>query len=253
MHFRKLISIALFCAILPYQAFSDTSDGPKIYKFLDRPFMELVGFIEAPAGYNDITGFTNRKPVKDVTEMTIDEVLDFQRMLRQKGTESSAMGRFQFVYKTLNYVTDKHNIDRNALFDEEMQDRLARMEMERCGFYDPKTDITELGNCLAATWAALPLLSGTERGRSRYASTGINGARTTPEIVEAVLKARYFTRKITPQPKKKPNGFRVISASFELPGRKSGSTTQKPAKAINTPAEDSPARPKIRPETVSAD
>ncbi|MFX4300117.1 hypothetical protein [Pseudosulfitobacter pseudonitzschiae] len=106
MQFRRSLVIALICALFPLQGMADTS-GPKIYKFLDRPFMELVGFIEAPDGYNDITGFTNRRPVKDITDMTIDEVLDFQRMLRQNGTQSSAIGRFQFVYKTLDYTTKK--------------------------------------------------------------------------------------------------------------------------------------------------
>lgn len=130
-----------------------------------------------------------------------------------------------------------------------MQDRLARMEMERCGFYDPHTSITELGNCLAATWAALPLLSGQQRGKSRYASTGINGARTTPEIVEAVLKARFFTRKIVKSSKPKDNGFRVISASFVSPGRPARPDRDMHVATGQDASDPNSTRPKIRPET----
>lgn len=245
MDILKSAFFSLCCMTLSGVALADANSGPQMHKFLDRPFMELVGFIEAPDGYDDITGFTDRKPVKNVTEMTIAEVLDFQRMLRQQGAQSSAMGRFQFVYKTLDYVTKKHRIDRNSLFDEAMQDRLARMEMERCGFYDPEADIHELGNCLAATWAALPVLTGKQRGKSRYASTGINGARTTPEIVEAVLRARFFTRKIAPQKPPEKNGFKLVNASYV-------SQVQESPRDIpnSSTAPSASVRPKLRPNSL---
>jgi hypothetical protein len=207
--------IALTLVVLPGLAFGNEQRKPVIYRFMDRPFMELLGYMEGPDGYDDITGFTKRRPVKPITRMTINEVLDFQMMLRQDGADSSAVGRYQYIYKTLDYVTDKHDIDRNQLFDKEMQDRLARIELERCGFYDPHIEIGELGDCLAHVWAALPLLTGKNRGKSKYVATGINSARTSPEIVEALLKSRFYTREIGGDaPRAKSSGLTITSSSF---------------------------------------
>ncbi|MFG6573519.1 hypothetical protein ACGYLO_18145 [Sulfitobacter sp. 1A13353] len=186
-YISALLSAAVLFTALPAQA--DAQPGVT-YRYLDRPFLELLGYLEGPQGYNDITGFTNLRPVRPVSQMTIQEVLEFQMMLRQKGAKSSAMGRYQFIYKTLDYLVKLHDMDTNQLFDKRMQDHLARLEMARCGFYDRTLDVREVGDCLAHTWAALPLLSGKNRGKSRYVETGINSARTSPEVMEAILRAR---------------------------------------------------------------
>lgn len=188
---RKLLASILMgvvlCTALPASA---GTSGGVTYRYLDRPFLELLGYLEGPKGYNDITGFTDLRPVRPVSQMTIREVLDFQMLLRQKGAKSSAMGRYQFIYKTLDYLVKLHDMDTNQLFDKRMQDHLARLEMARCGFYDRTLDVREVGDCLAHTWAALPLLTGKNRGKSRYVETGINSARTSPEVMEAILRAR---------------------------------------------------------------
>lgn len=219
MQMIKLAIVALTLIFAPAAAFSDT-DAVE-YQILDRPFLELLGFLEGPDGYDDLTGFTNRRPVKPVSQMTINEVLSFQRMLRQNGTKSSAMGRYQFVYKTLEYLTRIHDIDRNLLFNKDMQDHLTRIEMRRCGFYDPEISIRKLGNCLARVWAALPLLSGPHRGESRYRKTGINLAQTTPEVIEAILRNRITEYRPQTYPLRRPwrknrPGFNSISESFPV-------------------------------------
>ena len=205
----KILKILLLiCLALPTMAFGSEARSPVIYHFMDRPFMELLGYIEGPDGYDEITGFTKREPIKPISQMTINEVLDYQRMLRQHNTKSSAVGRYQYVYKTLEYVTRAYDIDRNQLFDAKMQDSLARIEMERCGFYDPHMKTSELGDCLAHVWAALPLLTGPKRGQSRYRATGINAAKTTPEIFEAILNNRFYTREF--MRKNKSDGFSSV-------------------------------------------
>lgn len=188
---HKLMSALLSATVLLSALSAQAGTQSNVtYRYLDRPFLELLGFLEGPQGYNDITGFTNLRPVRPVSQMTIQEVLDFQMMLRQKGAKSSAMGRYQFIYKTLDYLVKLHDMDTNQLFDKRMQDHLARLEMARCGFYDRTLDVREVGDCLAHTWAALPLLTGKNRGKSRYVETGINSARTSPEVMEAILRAR---------------------------------------------------------------
>lgn len=244
----KTVTMALMAAIIlimPTTSFANA--GPRqTHQVLDRPFLELLGFLEGPDGYNDITGFTNRRPVKPVTSMTINEVLEFQMMLRQQGTESSAMGRYQFIYKTLNYLTNEHGIDRNRLFDRTMQDHLARLEMERCGFYDTSTSVPELGNCLARIWAALPILTGKNHGKSRYRGTGINFAQTSPQVIEAILRNRVVEyRPQTYQPKKP--GFNVSTETFR--GYQAPPNAMPPE--ATTPSSYAPwttIRPKARPK-----
>lgn len=158
---------------------------------LDRPFLELLGYIEGPEGYNQLSHYVTAKPIRPISTLSINQVLDYQRMLRQQGAKSTAVGRYQFIYKTLLHLTKIHKIDRNRKFDSHMQDYLARLEMERCGYYDPSIKVTKLGNCLASVWAALPLLDGKHRGKSKYEKMKINSSQTSPLIVEAILNNRF--------------------------------------------------------------
>jgi hypothetical protein len=185
-HFFGFFLLALTCAG-PVSAQSDL-DGMRAF---DRPFLELVGAIEAPFGYDAITGYAPFRPDRPITSMTIAEVLDWQTRIRSAGAEATAVGRFQFVRDTLEFLTRVYEVPHDTVLDRRTQDYLARVLLHRCGFYDPEAEIPDLGNCLAGTWAALPLLSGDRRGRSRYEGRANNHARTTPEVVEAVLAFRF--------------------------------------------------------------
>jgi len=241
MRILKATVLALCCMTSPVAATANTDEVH--YQALDRPFLELLGFIEGPDGYNEVTGFATRQPIKPVTSMTINEVLDFQRMLRQQGAKSSAMGRYQYVYKTLLYLTDTHNIDRNRLFDASMQDHLTRLEMSRCGFYDQDTTVSELGDCLAHVWAALPLLTGENRGKSRYRNTGINFVQTSPIVVEAILNNRFIPYQVQTYTRVRATraGFNMSASHF--PGYHAPQSAQ-PVEAV--------AAPQVPPTTTSA-
>jgi hypothetical protein len=163
----------------------------------DRPFLELVGAIEASRGYDAITGFAPFRPDRPITEMTIGEVLDWQGRIREAGAEATAVGRFQFIRDTLEFLTRVYQVPHDTLLDRRTQDYLARVLLHRCGFYDPSTPVEQLGDCLAGTWAALPMLTGERRGRSRYEGRANNHARTSPEVVIAVLSVRFAPDAIT--------------------------------------------------------
>lgn len=163
-------------------------DGMRAF---DRPFLELIGAIEAPQGYDAVTGFAPFRPERPVTEMTIAEVMRWQERVRAAGSESTAVGRFQFVLDTLRFLTRAYEVPHDAVLDRRTQDYLARVLLHRCGFYEPEAPVPELGDCLAGTWAALPMLSDPKRGLSRYKGKANNHARTTPEVVEAVLAVRF--------------------------------------------------------------
>lgn len=176
---------ALWGGALPAQT---APDGMRAF---DRPFLELVGAIEAPRGYESVTGFAPIKPDRPITEMTIAEVMRWQRRVRDAGAASTAVGRFQFMHDTLEFLTRAYEVPHDTLLDRRTQDYLARVLLHRCGFYDPDLPVPELGDCLAGTWAALPMLSEERRGLSRYRGRANNHARTTPEVVEAVLAVRF--------------------------------------------------------------
>lgn len=157
----------------------------------DAPFLNFMGDMEAPAGFSDVYDAAPFGPDRPIETLTIAEVLTFQRALRQHGSVSSAVGRYQFIYETLSWLVADLNLDTNRVFDSEMQTFLARHLMYRCGFYDSEKSIASLGNCLARRWAALPILSGAERGQSVYKGIANNKALTSPERVEAILANRF--------------------------------------------------------------
>ena len=200
----RIVSMALILVIMPLVVIADD----RKYHFPDRLFLGFLGLMEGPDGYDDITGFARIEPKKPITSMTVNEVLEYQRLLRGKGSRSSAVGRYQFIHETLLYLTRRHDIDREQLFDSRMQDYLSRMEMIRCGFYEIDTPVIELGNCLARIWAALPLLSGSRRGQSRYRKTGINRALTSPRVVEALLRNRAMIYQ--------PRIYRIARPGFNI-------------------------------------
>lgn len=186
---RILCATALLGALLTGTA--EAERAPAGMRAFDRPFLELVGAIEAPHGYDAVTGFAPFRPERPVTEMTIAEVMRWQERVKAAGSESTAVGRFQFVLDTLEFLTRAYEVPHDTVLNRRTQDYLARVLLHRCGFYDPEAPIPELGDCLAGTWAALPILSEGKRGLSRYKGKANNHARTTPEVVEAVLAVRF--------------------------------------------------------------
>lgn len=158
----------------------------------DGPFLELMGRVEGPEGFSQVTLATRIQPPRPIVEMTIAEVLEFQRRIRASGARSSAVGRFQFIHVTLNDMIRSRGIDTRLPFDAVTQTALARMQMQACGFYEPIAVDTQVANCLARVWAALPVVSGPRAGRSHYHGTAGNRALVSPEAVMDAL-ARRFT------------------------------------------------------------
>lgn len=119
--------------------------------------------------------------------MTIREVVEFQGAMRRAGAASTAVGKYQFIRKTLIGAVEESGLSYDALFDKSAQDHLARILMKRCGFYDARKTIAPVGNCLARSWAALPVLTGDKAGQSYY-GTRIKTNRT---VVISLLEARF--------------------------------------------------------------
>jgi hypothetical protein len=70
-------------------------------KTTNSKLLELIGGVESRNGYNFEYG---NKPVA-LDKMTIGEVLEHQKKRRGQGAKSSAVGRYQFIYETLEEMT----------------------------------------------------------------------------------------------------------------------------------------------------
>lgn len=182
----SVFCIGLFA--LPHAA---SGEGDLLFGANDVEFLNMMGNLEGPRGFTTVSDFAPVPPHRPLTEMTLAEVLGYQRDIRSMGTVSSAVGRYQFIYPTLLALIEDHDIADTLIFDEEVQTYLARFMMHDCGFYDRKVNLLGLGNCLADAWAALPVVSGPMRGQSAYAGDGINKAFTSPTAVLDVLDRRF--------------------------------------------------------------
>lgn len=186
-----LLGLALFGA-LEWASGARPAVGQSVsFAANDVEFLNLMGDLEAPRGFGAVTGFAPIPPPRPLTEMTLDEVLHYQERIRGMRSASSAVGRYQFIYPTLRRLVQDLGIAGHLRFDAEVQTYLARFLMHDCGFYAPETDLLRLADCLAGVWAALPRVTGPDRGRSVYADDGLNRALTTPETVLAVLARRF--------------------------------------------------------------
>lgn len=158
----------------------------------DAPFLNLMGALEGPAGFDSVYEGAPFAPPQPIGTMTIGAILDYQEAIREAGTASSAVARYQIVYDTMQGAVKDLNLHPDLVFDGEMQTYVARHLMDRCGFYDTNTPIPQLGDCLARVWAALPLFTGPYAGRSAYEGIAGNKALTDIGSVQAVLEDRFL-------------------------------------------------------------
>ena len=125
------------------------------------------------------------------TDMTIGQVLDWQRDYVADGSASSAVGKFQFIRPTLEGLVDEvEGIDKDTVFSPDVQDRLADQLLARRGyddFLEGKISETEFMENLSKEWASLPK---DMSGQSYYAGDGLNAAHIAPD--EMVRTLRYI-------------------------------------------------------------
>lgn len=133
---------------------------------------------ESGGNYNAFHGNGNNRNIR-FTDMTIGEVLDFQRSgaWRRHGAKSSAVGKYQFIQSTLEEVVRQTGISLDTKFTPGVQDKLifARLVHTR-GMKDylegriSAEDFLDKG--LSHEFAGLKKTS----GRGHYDDDGINKA-----------------------------------------------------------------------------
>ena len=149
--------------------------------------LDFIGGLEAPLGYNQVYGHNRMAPLD---EMTVSQVLSYQRDRVRKGSPSSAVGRYQFIRGTLKGLVQELGLTGEEKFTPELQDRLAIHLLKRRGlnrYLEGRTTLEQFGNSLAKEWASLPVVAGKKKGRSFYAGDGLNKSLTgVDDALEAI-------------------------------------------------------------------
>jgi muramidase (phage lysozyme) len=167
------------------------------------PLLDFIGNKESE-GYDDISGLISqsRYPSKPITQMTIQEILDWQESIDQYQL-SEAVGRYQIMEDTLrgynndssagpgNPLYTRAGLSAGDLFSPQNQDKLALVLLNQRGlqrFVDGEITREQFANNLAAEWASLPLVTGPNAGRSVYAgdSAGNRALTTVAEFLAAI-------------------------------------------------------------------
>lgn len=143
----------------------------------DKKLLDFIAQPESRGDYNIIFGGTK----EPLTSMTIQDVFALQNRMVADGSESSAVGRYQFIRKTLKGLVEKLNIPKDAVFNEELQDRLAKELLDQRGlekFRQGKISKEKFAENLSKEWASLPK---DRTGQSYYKGVGSNKAHVSFE------------------------------------------------------------------------
>jgi muramidase (phage lysozyme) len=134
--------------------------------------LDYIGKHESGGNYNILVG---GKTNPDLSNMTIGEVLQFQKQMRAQGHESTAVGKYQIINSTLSSLVKQGFANLDDKFDPSTQDKLAVGLLKRRGLDDymaGKLDANTFADKLSMEWASLPY----HTGASYYAGVGSNAA-----------------------------------------------------------------------------
>lgn len=134
--------------------------------------LDYIGKIESQGNYNVLVGGKNKS---DLTDMTVAQVLEFQKTMRQMGHESTAVGKYQIIQKTLEGLVAQGVVNLEDRFNPATQDRLAVALMRGRGldrYQAGNLSAAQFADNLAREWASLPLTT----GRSAHQGVGSNKA-----------------------------------------------------------------------------
>lgn len=154
--------------------------GKNIY---NSQMLELIGKGESGGDYNIVNSKAQRgiAPPKPLTEMTINEVLEWQRAesgrQRDAGDKapSSAAGKYQFIRATLDDTRRSMGLSGKEKFDQAMQDKMAMHLLNKNGyeaFMKGRISESEMVRRVAGTWSSVADLN----GRSAHEGIGNNAA-----------------------------------------------------------------------------
>lgn len=186
---RLVLGLALAGLIMGVFGTMRETQQTKIDPAAYTPLLATIAKGESSDNYNAYFGKAGNTSIH-FTDMSIAEVMQWQKEYVRQGSVSSAVGRYQIVRPTLAGLVGRLKLDPNARFDEAMQDRLAIALLERRGaveYVEKKLSREQFAANLAKEWAALPKVVGDKPDESYYADDGINQSRVNiDEIYQAL-------------------------------------------------------------------
>ncbi|MCA0434297.1 MAG: M15 family metallopeptidase [Proteobacteria bacterium] len=149
---------------------------------------QVLRATEAPDGYETVYARGKfGQPPRQLSAMTLGEVVRFQEQMLRNGSPSTAIGAGQFLKKTVVSLMDDLNLPPNTVFTPEVQNRMIVRLMERRGleqFMAGNMTVDQFADSLAHEWAGLPL----SNGKSVYSGDGLNEATIAREDVITALE-----------------------------------------------------------------
>ncbi|MGJ8626290.1 MAG: hypothetical protein ACSHXB_04945 [Sulfitobacter sp.] len=144
----------------------------------------LIGQAESRRdGYNAVQHGARLKPAKRPTDMTLGEIYQW---IKDTPGQPHAIGRYQFIPKTLARVARKIGAGSEQRFSPVLQDRLADVLLSEAGLHKFRQGTLPRAvfmNNLAKIWAGLP----TPSGKSYYDGYAGNKASMTWARFEAEM------------------------------------------------------------------
>jgi hypothetical protein len=148
----------------------------------------LIAQAEAgPKGYDAVQNAATIPPPRPPTELTLREIYAW---IDETPGQQHAIGRYQFIPKTLRRLVENLGVPHNSLFSNETQDKLADALLIEAGlhaFQDGEIERHTLMNNMAKIWAGLP----TSTGLSYYDGFAGNHATMTWAYFDSQM-ARIF-------------------------------------------------------------
>lgn len=151
----------------------------------EASLLSLIRKHEARGNYNAVFGNANSD--FDLSQLTVDEILAQQQEARKRGAKSTAIGAYQFIYKTLRGLKAEMGLTGNEKFTPELQDKMGVALLNRRGlqsFRAGRISKKQFALSLSQEWAALP---NPNTGRSFYAGDGLNRSLVSTQKVYAAL------------------------------------------------------------------
>lgn len=151
----------------------------------EKSLLDLIAIPESRGNYNAVFGNVNS--TRDLSKYSVDDILAAQQEARQRGAKSTAIGRYQFIYKTLGSLKAEMGLTGREAFTPELQDRMGVALLNRRGlqaFKEGRISKKTFALSLSQEWAGLP---NPETGRSYYAGDGLNKSGISTGKVYAAL------------------------------------------------------------------
>lgn len=155
------------------------------------PLLNLIGKHESGNNYNAYYARATNKTKPELTAMTINAVIAFQKKYVKEGSASSAMGWYQIIRKTLEGLKRSLGLTGKELFDAAMQDKLGVALLNQRGlqrYLRGELSETDFAHNVSKEWASFPRATGSKPELSFYAGDGLNKAHANLAEVRAALK-----------------------------------------------------------------